>query len=262
MLTTASTPSRRGRQTDGSKSRAKSTVTASRAAGSRCTAAMTRCPADRNAAPRCSPMKPLAPVRNTTTNAPGLVRYAVARASGRSRHGHFLCLLTGFSPSRTRHDRFDGTPGVARWDAQRSRARWRHWCRRSRSAFSAVERRAPLLHRSTRSAIGISATARRARTALSLKYTLSGYLTHHAASVFWATLFERLFERRTWPRPAAPLVPAAAVAAIAAVVDYTITPKRLTPGYEKRLSIPALVVVYTAFAAGLALGRGGRALLR
>jgi len=96
----------------------------------------------------------------------------------------------------------------------------------------------------------------------SLKYTLSGYLTHHATSLFWATLFERLFERRTWPRLTAPLVPAAAVAVIAAAVDYTITPKRLTPGYEKRLSIPALVVVYTAFAAGLALGRGGRSLLR
>ena len=97
---------------------------------------------------------------------------------------------------------------------------------------------------------------------VSLKYTLTGYLTHHAASVLWATLFERLFERRTWPRRAAPLVRAAAVAAIAAVVDYTITPKRLTPGYEKRLSAPALVVVYSAFAAGLALGRGGRAPLR
>lgn len=97
---------------------------------------------------------------------------------------------------------------------------------------------------------------------VSLKYTLSGYLTHHAASVFWATLFERLFERRSWPQNTAPLVPAAAVAAMAAAVDYTVTPKRLTPGYEKRLSIPALVVVYSAFAAGLALGRGGRSLLR
>lgn len=96
----------------------------------------------------------------------------------------------------------------------------------------------------------------------SLKYTLSGYLTHHAASVFWATIFERLFERRTWPTRTPPLSPAAAIALTAAVVDYTITPKRLTPGFEKRLPVTALVWVYGAFAIGLALGHRGRSLLR
>ena len=96
----------------------------------------------------------------------------------------------------------------------------------------------------------------------SLKYTLSGYLTHHAASVFWATIFERLFERRTWPTRKPPLSPAAAIALTAAVVDYTITPKRLTPGFEKRLPATSLVWVYGAFAIGLALGHSGRSLLR
>jgi hypothetical protein len=52
-----------------------------------------------------------------------------------------------------------------------------------------------------------------------------------------------------------------AVATLAAAVDYTITPKRLTPGFEKRLPIPSLAVVYAAFGVGLALTemtRGGR----
>jgi len=32
------------------------------------------------------------------------------------------------------------------------------------------------------------------------------------------------------------------------------TPQRLTPGFEHRLSTPALLEVYTSFALGLALG--------
>jgi hypothetical protein len=97
---------------------------------------------------------------------------------------------------------------------------------------------------------------------LSLRYTLAGYLTHHAAAIFWALFFERLFGRRTQRDPATALATGAAVATLAAVVDYTITPKRLTPGYEKRLSPPSLVVVYTAFAIGLALTGMTRGLRR
>jgi hypothetical protein len=37
-------------------------------------------------------------------------------------------------------------------------------------------------------------------------------------------------------------------------VDYRLTPRRLMPGYERRLSQPSLLAVYAAFAAGLALG--------
>lgn len=87
----------------------------------------------------------------------------------------------------------------------------------------------------------------------SLKYTLPGYLTHHGASVFWAVIFERLFGHRARRDPVTALATGATVATLAAAIDYTITPKRLTPGYEERLSIPSLVVVYAAFAVGLAL---------
>jgi hypothetical protein len=96
----------------------------------------------------------------------------------------------------------------------------------------------------------------------SLKYTVPGYLTHHGAAIFWALAFERLFGRRGERDPATALATGAAVAALAAAVDYTITPKRLTPGFEERLSVPSLVVVYAAFGVGLALTEMTRGMRR
>ena len=86
------------------------------------------------------------------------------------------------------------------------------------------------------------------RSGPSLRYTLTGYLIHHLASVFWALTFERLRSRRSIGAPAA------ATAAIACFVDYQLTPRRLTPGFERRLSRKSLGVVYVAFAIGLAAG--------
>jgi hypothetical protein len=94
----------------------------------------------------------------------------------------------------------------------------------------------------------------------SAKYTLLGFLTHHAASIFWALFFERLLGPRRAPISA--LASGTAIATLAAAVDYTITPKRLTPGYEARLSPPALVAVYAAFALGLALTGAARGMQR
>ena len=87
----------------------------------------------------------------------------------------------------------------------------------------------------------------------SLKYTVPGYLTHHATSIFWAVLFERVFGGVLRGRPAPTLAASAATAATACFVDYQMTPKRLTPGFEHRLSKTSLFLVYTAFAAGLAV---------
>ena len=93
------------------------------------------------------------------------------------------------------------------------------------------------------------------RNGYSWKHTALGALTHQAASMFLAWCFERLFAPRdrtvTLPKL---LGESAAMSAIAGVVDYTITPKRLTPGYELRVSNKSLIAVYVAFAAGLALG--------
>jgi hypothetical protein len=93
------------------------------------------------------------------------------------------------------------------------------------------------------------------RNGLSLKYTGIGALTHLAAAAMWAFCFERLFaSRRRSPTVPRLLAESAAMSALACAVDYTITPKRLTPGYELRLSKPSLLVTYVAFAAGLTLG--------
>lgn len=92
------------------------------------------------------------------------------------------------------------------------------------------------------------------RDGFTWKHTVVGAATHHAAALFWALCFERLFvskrRRVAMPRLAAE---AAAMSALACAVDYTITPKRLTPGFELRLSKRSLVAIYVAFAAGLAI---------
>jgi hypothetical protein len=44
------------------------------------------------------------------------------------------------------------------------------------------------------------------------------------------------------------------MSAIAAIVDYGITPKRLTPGWELTLSRKAMVGAYAGLALGLAAG--------
>lgn len=89
----------------------------------------------------------------------------------------------------------------------------------------------------------------------SLRYTLTGYAIHHASATFWSVLFERfagqLLDRREVGKT---LAAAGATVAIAFFTDYKLTPKRLEPGYEKRLSSPALALVYVAFGLGLAAG--------
>jgi hypothetical protein len=85
-----------------------------------------------------------------------------------------------------------------------------------------------------------------------VKHTVPGYLTHHATSIFWAVLFEKVFGGAMRGRPGRTLVMSAATAAVACFVDYQMTPKRLTPGFEHRLSRASLFIVYAAFAAGLA----------
>ena len=89
----------------------------------------------------------------------------------------------------------------------------------------------------------------------SWRHTGVGYLTHQGASVFWALWYEKLFgDRRGDDSPLNALGQAAAIAALAYFVDYQLTPRRLMPGYERRLSGRALFAVYASLAAGLALG--------
>jgi predicted aconitase len=89
----------------------------------------------------------------------------------------------------------------------------------------------------------------------SLKYTLVGYAIHHASALFWATLFEqvagKVLDRKDLRRTAAA---AAAASAVACFVDYEMTPQRLKPGYERRLTTGSMALVYAAFGIGLAAG--------
>ena len=89
-------------------------------------------------------------------------------------------------------------------------------------------------------------------TRADLTHTAVGYATHHTATIFWAALFDmRPRSQETAPRV---IRNAAAMAAIAAGVDYLATPKRFTPGWELVLTKRSMAWTYVALAAGLALG--------
>jgi hypothetical protein len=91
------------------------------------------------------------------------------------------------------------------------------------------------------------------RNGFSVRYTVVGHGIHHLASTFWAALYEVLRPGRRHGRDiAGDLAAALATSAAASFVDYRLTPPRLRPGFEKRLSRKALLVVYGAFALGLA----------
>jgi hypothetical protein len=86
-----------------------------------------------------------------------------------------------------------------------------------------------------------------------LRYTILGHVVHHASSVFWAILYERLCQR-LWKQQGAPAVaPALLTAAAAYTVDFHVVPPRLSPGFERRLSQRSILLVYGSFALGLAI---------
>ena len=87
------------------------------------------------------------------------------------------------------------------------------------------------------------------------RYTGVGVLVHQGAAVFWGVLYERFFASRRLAHPLhADLRDAALATAAAATVDLVMTPRRFTPGFEKRLSARGLLWVYAGFALGVALG--------
>lgn len=87
------------------------------------------------------------------------------------------------------------------------------------------------------------------------RFTATGYLVHHGASIFWGVLHAKAWgARREAKRPVPALAGALAASAVACLVDYQLTPKRLTPGFEHRLGTREMTAVYGWFAVGLALG--------
>ena len=89
---------------------------------------------------------------------------------------------------------------------------------------------------------------------VSWRYTALGAVTHMASAMLWGAMYDWLRRRRSEPTPANAVADAALVTATAACVDLVIVPKRLTPGFERRLSAGGLLWVYAGFAGGLVLG--------
>lgn len=88
-----------------------------------------------------------------------------------------------------------------------------------------------------------------------MRHTFAGFVTHQLATVFWATLYAVVRGQRRPVRTATQaLVGGLATSATAALVDYTVVPGRLTPGFEHRLSTASMVAVFAAIAAGIAIG--------
>jgi len=90
-------------------------------------------------------------------------------------------------------------------------------------------------------------------------------LIHQASSLFWGVLYaallgnvranrrpEALFAERTAPTATDAVAAAAIVSGLAAFTDFRLTPPRLTPGFEHRLSRGSVALVYLAVAYGLA----------
>ena len=89
---------------------------------------------------------------------------------------------------------------------------------------------------------------------LDARHTGTGLATHQGACVFWATLFETLRSASPDAGAARIVRDAATVSMIAAVVDYGLMPKRLTPGWEGPLPIRSVAGGFAGLALGLALG--------
>jgi hypothetical protein len=91
------------------------------------------------------------------------------------------------------------------------------------------------------------------------RHTVLGAALNLGACVFWASFYERLFGRAAdRGRVGTALLGSGLVAAAAYVTDYHVVPKRLTPGWESRISQPSLFAAYAVLALSLPL----RGLLR
>ena len=82
-----------------------------------------------------------------------------------------------------------------------------------------------------------------------LKHTVPALLLNTGATIFWAALYERAFGHAAERgQIAKALLGAGAVTALAYVTDYHVVPKRLTPGWEERVSNRSLGIIYAVLA--------------
>jgi hypothetical protein len=120
------------------------------------------------------------------------------------------------------------------------------------AACSACEARAPLAGVNAASQWFWGRGAKR-HVRPSWRYTAVGYLVHHFSSLLWAGIYEAWCLHRPAP-PRVSAARAAVVATAACVVDYTITPPRFRPGFERHIGRASIATVYVAFGVGLFAG--------
>jgi len=93
------------------------------------------------------------------------------------------------------------------------------------------------------------------RDGADVKHTAVGAILHAGAMLMWS-LVQEFFAARLDKKHgvATDLLLGGATSAVAYVTDYMVVPKRLTPGFEMRLSKPSLAAIYIALAGSLAAG--------
>ena len=89
---------------------------------------------------------------------------------------------------------------------------------------------------------------------LDVRHTLLGSVLNAVAITGWAGVHELLMPRRKRPSAPRALLTGAAVSSLAYITDFHVVPKRVTPGFEERLSKKALFAVYATLAVALAAG--------
>jgi hypothetical protein len=95
--------------------------------------------------------------------------------------------------------------------------------------------------------------------AIDAKHTATGLLINTGAGVFWALVQELLLARLQRPDRAARVASGAAVAGLAYVVDYHLIPRRLTPGWELRVSRRSVALGFVTLGVSLAVAAYVRA---
>jgi hypothetical protein len=89
---------------------------------------------------------------------------------------------------------------------------------------------------------------------LDLEHTGAGIALNAASVTGWAFIQELILKKLGRRDPAAAATTAVAVTALAYVTDFKVVPKRLTPGFEEKLSESSLAALYGTLAITLAVG--------
>lgn len=89
---------------------------------------------------------------------------------------------------------------------------------------------------------------------IDVPHTGAGSVINLGASIFWALPFAWWLHQRRKPTVSDVALGAATTATVAAVVDYGVLPRRLSPGWELVLPPRAVATAFGSMAAGLALG--------